>query len=181
FYIDADDFALLYCYDLVADPVGQQFRRLGAHDACHDAVTYRGGPAALYVPKYGGPCLDPGDLFYFFRQADSSADSFGNYDDVMFLAPVPAFKYRLYDILVEIEGPFRQYDHFGAAGDPDVQGYISCMPSHDFEDAAAFVRIRRVPYLVEGVLDRIEAGIIAYCVLGAADIIVYGAGYAHHL
>src|SRR3989304_2849176 len=77
-----------------------------------------------------------------------------------------------------VRGVFRQQDVISAAGDPDLQGDGSAGVPHDLDEEEPLEGLGRVPDAIYGVQGDVDGGVEAQGVVGACQVVVYGAGDA---
>ena len=81
---------------------------------------------------------------------------------------------------MEIIGAFRHQHRRGPHGYAHIQGQISGVAAHDLHHGAALMGLHGVPQLVDALHRRVGGGVEADGVFGADNVVVDGAGDAHH-
>ncbi len=106
------------------------------------------------------------------------ADALRVDDDVVLLAVLSVIDDIIDDFLFVVVILFRKQNIFGAVGDAAPQSDISRVSAHNFDDAAALMRRRSIPHLINRLHCRIDGGVKADCIICAGNVQIDGSGDA---
>ncbi len=96
------------------------------------------------------------------------------------LPPQPGCADLLGHVLFKVILMLRHQHRRGPHGYAHIQGQISGVTAHDLHHGAAFVGLHGVPQTVNALHGGIGGGVEADGIVGADDVVVDGAGHAHH-
>ena len=104
----------------------------------------------------------------------------GHDDDKVALAGLLGFGNLIQNVALHIEFLLGQQHSHSAGGDGHVQSDVTGVAAHDLDHTAAVVALGGVAQLVDHFQRGVHGSIVADGVIGAADIVINGAGQADH-
>ena len=152
-----------------------------AHVGGDDSVAGGGSTAALHVAQNG----HAGIQCQFFLDALGNAvraavHALGHDDHEVGTAgqsgPADGFHHAGF----KVQMLFRHDHHGGADSQTNGHGQVACVTAHNFYHGAALVRLHGIPETVNALQSGVAGGVVADGIAGAGNVVVDGAGDAHH-
>ena len=156
----------------------QQLNGQIAHLSGVDSVSAGGGAAPLDVAQNGDPGIQIDGFLDSGRDLRGLAGALGHHDHVVGEAVEPGLTNLLDDVLFEINGLLGDQNGGSAAGQTHIHGKVARVAAHDLHNGAALVGLHGVPQLIDALDGRVGGGVETDAVVGAADVVIDGAGNA---
>ena len=146
------------------------------HTAGDDAVVGGGRTAALQVSEYGYASVECGIVaFHALGQGCCTAAAFGHNDDATVFRLAEAVFDKFLELLL-VGLLFGNDGGLGTLCDGTVEVKKTCIAPHLLDKKEAVVRTGGVGNLVHGIHNGVQRGVVANGAVGAAQIVVDGAG-----
>ena len=150
FDIKITEFTGTICYDTICLAGDQKINSHPAHGRCIDTVTAGRASATLHVTQdrctglHTGSCLDPP------CHRSGMSDSLCIDDNMMLLSTFSIIDNVIDDLLLIIIILFRDQNIFCTVGNTAPQCNVSCITSHNLNDAAALMGCGSITYFING-------------------------------
>ena len=150
------------------------------HAGSQHAILGGGVAAALNVTEDGDAGIETQLLADLLAHCHGRGCAFRHHDHEVSTAAKTGLTDLIGNVFIEIILRLRYEDGGSAGGKTHIEGEIACVATHDLHHGAALVGLHGVAEAVDALHGGVGGGVETDGIVGADDVVINGAGDAHH-